>query len=76
MLVKHPAAVEFEVRGRGQFPFDMLRYDSCWPKHESDSAEIERNVRRGTDEYTVRLMSVGLNSPTIGRWNSFGWKVV
>lgn len=26
----------FTVRGRGEFPLDMLRYDSCWPRSGED----------------------------------------
>lgn len=67
---------EFTVKGGGLFPFDMLRYDQCWPKSEStDSAAIERTTRHGhggTEEVTL----VGLNSPTQGRWQSFGWRVI
>lgn len=67
---------EFTVEGRGSFPIDMLRYDSCWPAREgSDSFEIEASFRprSGTGKRKVRL--VGTREPTIGRWESFGWKV-
>lgn len=67
---------EFIVEGSGVFPFDMLRYDQCWPKSETtDSAAIERTTRHvysGDEKVTL----VGLGKPTEGRWNSFGWRVV
>ena len=61
---------EFTVRGRGQFPFDMLRYDQCWPK---SSAPDVSALWHTDDERTVTL--VGICSPTVDRWASFGWRV-
>lgn len=55
------------------FPFDMLRYDSCWPKSQNDVARlsaidgVQRSVELETDER---------NAPTIERWESFSWRVV
>lgn len=67
----------FTVEGTGLFPFDMLRYDSCWPEHESDSAVIDGTVRRGSSNGAVSVMLLSKNpSPTYERWLSFGWKVV
>lgn len=62
---------EFTVEGSGVFPYDMLRYDRCWPAHESpDSVQIGRTSR--PRQVTLR----GLQPATVGRWESFGWKVV
>ena len=60
----------FSVRGRGRFPIDMLRYDSCWPFQTKDSAAIEADGVR-----TVTLESASPNR-TAARWRSFGWEVV
>ncbi len=63
------------VKGRGAFPIDMLRYDSCVPATESDSYRIagpedeERRIRLRTFSENVRD-----NGPTLGRWQSFGWE--
>ena len=64
------------VRGTGRFPYDMLRYDGCVPWSEKDSYAIN------DDEGAPSLRTVELrrfcpndSSPTIGRWESFGWKV-
>jgi hypothetical protein len=67
---------EFEVAGRGQFPIDMLRYDQCWPKRESEDAMgIERSFRN--DPGILRQVTLrGLHPPTVGRWESFGWKII
>ncbi len=62
----------FTVRGRGQFPIDMLRYDSCWPYTSMDSSYI--SDESGGREVT--LLTNSPNAPTHGRWKSFTWAVV
>lgn len=66
----------FTVTGRGSFPYDMLRYDSCWPARQEDTAMLERATRRDrpTGTWSLILCAVG-SSPTTARWESFGWKV-
>lgn len=64
----------FTVEGGGEFPFDMLRYDQCWPTGSMDAAAITHEGKR-----RVALNGVaGLpgNYPTHARWLSFGWRVV
>lgn len=60
----------------GDFPIDMLRYDSAYPDSELDAGEIlatfEARSRRRADR-GIRL--VGLRRPTVARWESFGWSV-
>jgi hypothetical protein len=64
---------QFTVVGTGHFPNDMLRYDACWPSSSGDA------VTMGTKEYgqlrTVRLRTERSGSPTVKRWESFGWNV-
>ncbi len=68
--------VEYEVTGRGSFPFDMLRYDRSFPAQQSDSGKMD-----DTDERTVRLITDRTLQESISqrqseqRWASFGWKV-
>ncbi len=60
-----------EVEGKGRFPFDMLRYDSC--------AVIEgANQITDRDMRTIKLarFSPEGTKATAARWNSFGWGVV
>lgn len=68
---------EFTVVGKGEFPFDMLRYDSCWPKSETRDAAMLAPYRKG-EAYREgrRITLVGLREPTEGRWESFGWRVL
>lgn len=73
-MTSHPHRYEFTVDGSGVFPFDMLRYDHCWPQREADSAEITRTTQpRERTPATVKL--IGLKRPNEGRWKSFGWTV-
>jgi hypothetical protein len=73
---------EFEVEGSGNFPLDMLRYDSCYPVREGrDTANLcaREFSRDRLPPRTIRLRRFVFNSqqmPTTGRWESFGWKVV
>lgn len=67
----------YTVVGRGVFPFDMLRYDACHPRRETDSGTLERAWREWPKERRMLLevQIVGLVAPTEGRWASFGWRV-
>lgn len=75
----------FTVRGRGEFPLDMLRYDSCWPATGEDVAKIaptyelaktreEMAVREVTlKKYVERKTSIVTSDR---RWDSFHWQVI
>lgn len=62
----------FTVHGFGEFPWDMLRYDACWPATEGDSALMEAHHR---ERRSITLQTDSDSAPTIGRWNSFLWPV-
>lgn len=60
----------FKVQGFGQFPYDMLRYDNCWPATESDSVLLESH------KLTARVVTLETDEATTltpDRWRSFGW---
>lgn len=72
----------YTVEGTGEFPFDMLRYDSASPASQEavfklalgHYASMER-VR----EWMQTRRQVEMQSywpPTVARWASFGWKVL
>lgn len=73
--------VRFTVRGSGEFPFDMLRYDACHPRHENEARGLGRTYVRGdapVERHEVELESCGRPlhwEPTAARWQSFGWTV-
>lgn len=64
--------VSFTVTGSNEFPLDMLRYDRCWPATASDASAIRRAAGAAR---SITLQSIGFSSPTIKRWESFGWTV-
>lgn len=64
----------FTVEGHGEFPFDMLRYDSCWPYQNNDAL-----VMAGPVTAPLRRVTLQTNdafSPHADRWDSFLWHVV
>jgi len=68
---------EFTVEGKGEFAFDMLRRDRCWPKTETtDSVNIAPYHRSALYKELRQVTLVGLSPPTEGRWESFGWRVI
>lgn len=68
----------FYVKGSGWFPFDMLRYDQCWPAYEQESTLL------GSEDFESKETLIALERhvmtrdevPTLNRWESFGWEVV
>jgi hypothetical protein len=67
------------VKGRPDFPMDMLRYDRLAPYREEDSYSIGREREARTpDDMEIELVRFAPKNwvPTQGRWESFGWNVV
>lgn len=65
---------EFTVEGTGEFPFDMLRYDCCWPKSEAHDSHLLSGETR--DRRRIVLLTDNPHAPTVGRWESFTWRVI
>lgn len=63
----------YRVTGTGQFPEDMLRYDRAHYATDEDRALAEHGVDGRKRRRTISL--IGLERPTLGRWESFTWKV-
>jgi len=69
-----PKLYEFTVEGLLSFPFDMLRYDRCWPARGEDAEMLATwNLSRNPQVCRVTLRSD--RRPEEARWDSFGWKV-
>ncbi len=78
--------VQYTVRGVGDFPIDMMRYDNSHPFSEEDSHKIERSFTEGEGETPsdpIRLcrwvedqQAANYWSAHRQRWQSFGWEVV
>ena len=71
---------EFEVEGSGDFPFDMLRYDNCWPVREgTDTGNMAITYGRPFPMRRIKLARYVFSKsdyPTEGRWKSFLWRVI
>lgn len=69
----------YRVVGRGAFPVDMLRYDRATFLNSDEEAEARIDWRTLVDSGRYGLSrSFAMespNPPTVGRWNSFGWRV-
>lgn len=63
------------VEGSGEFPWDMLRYDSAFPLTEIDSYRM-RDTDDALRRIVLRRRSVNESGGTADRWRSFGWRVV
>jgi len=71
----------FVVKGRGDIPFDMLRYDYCYPATSEDAVNLASSwcSDRPLDTRTITLNRTVFGAkvmPTTARWKSFGWVVV
>ena len=65
---------KYQVTGKGPFPYDMLRYDRCWPNRPEDVSAMEFQPERAN--YDRRKVTLRSNEePTVDRWSSFGWVV-
>jgi hypothetical protein len=62
------------VEGSGDFPFDMLRYDSCCPAQEEDSVLLASHHQEKRI-VTLRRFNRSGAPATATRWKSFGWTV-
>jgi hypothetical protein len=78
--MRKPRFVTFTVEGGGTFPFDMLRYDACYPDTEmNDSYKLDWQGQPGLRQVTLRhrvLKDEALHNYPSPRWPSFGWHVV
>ena len=66
----------FRVKGTGEFPFDMLRYDACWPDRSEDAMKLTRHLGAGSYPEAREIRLCSYKPPTEGRWRSFLWTCV
>lgn len=75
----------FTVRGGGEFPLDMLRYDGCFPK-DSDAIRaislihhdsvVDRATKAPRDVELIRYHAYKNDANlTPRRWESFCWQI-
>ena len=63
----------FIVRGSGEFPVDMLRYDKAWALTGVGEPGAFRHPAR---DVVCASGDGHILVPSEGRWESFGWQVV
>lgn len=77
--------IKFEVQSNSRFsvfPLDMMRYDRCTPRTQSDVNDIviSENLALELEPKPITMVhySHGFRrwQPTVDRWKSFGWEVV
>ena len=54
---------KFSVKGNGEFPHDMLRFDECFPVSSSDAAGIESPYLERNDIYDAYDFNEPWNGP-------------
>ena len=79
---------KFQVRGRSEFPADMLRYDHCIAYTQADLDQIKARFNddplglmwdeehQRTKVRVITLVTWNNTAPSVGRWASFLWSVV
>ncbi len=60
----------YQVVGRGEFPWDMLRYDCAYPASEDDAYKMNK-----LGERTVTLRT-HVQPISAVRWSSFCWQLL
>ncbi len=65
----------FTVEGASEFPYDMLRYDCCYPTRSEDATKLD-SVYRDTRKVILTRTAEKHWTPTADRWQSFSWAVV
>lgn len=70
-----PKIYQYTVRGFGNFPIDMLRFDQSWPASEAESGNITRPPFEGVIKMRDVVLRTIRPQVTDGRWISFGWTV-
>ena len=74
-------ATLFTVEGVGEFPFDMLRYDTCYPLTSEDVHTMLTPLHEKPRRRKVRMSTrsdnkyAADNAVTEARWESFLWRV-
>lgn len=71
--------VDFAVKGKGRFPTDMLRYDTCFPTGSQDVAAIDPDERHERIIHLCAFKTTAVDARralTPRRWESFGWDVI
>ena len=87
-MARRPTTFLFVVAGTGEFPLDMLRYDSARPLtaedkrvvdaryDDSDNSPLWDEATKHLRRNRVTLFTDSPHAPTHRRWESQTWRVV
>lgn len=65
----------FIVSGAGNFPFECLSFDACWPASDHDADAIRMSCPTVADQREISLATHG-TGPTPQKWAEYHWRVV
>lgn len=70
--------VQFQVEGSGEFPFDMLYHDSCYPATLLDALTLRYHQKECRQVTLLANVPVSDEKevPARGSWRNFMWRVV
>lgn len=66
----------FQVKGSGNFPFEMLGFDQCWPASQVHADAIRMSCPTVADERSITLATREPGAPTPRRWAEYHWQVI
>ena len=70
----------FAVEGSGDFPFELLRRERCWPASAEDAVSLGIRLADGDPDAArtrhITLETASSYSPNRARWRSRGWRVI
>lgn len=64
----------FTVRGMGNFPFEMLYIDKCFPASLADAERIVYACPTQAPEQTITFCAP--YEPTVAKWKAKNWSVI
>jgi hypothetical protein len=68
---------KIKVTGRGEFPWDMLRFGGCYPATTTDAMNLPVTDETFRDPRTIELITTARNAvpllQTCDRFKSFLW---
>lgn len=69
--------IHLTVRGAGQFPVDMMRYERACPDNQTDSSAITNEEGPTREVHLVQFSrNRHITQISIDRWKSFGWVIL
>lgn len=71
-----PSLRYFTVRGSGNFPFELLSRDECFPANVLQADALRMSCPTIADEREIIMASARRESPTHSAWKVAKWTVI